>query len=204
MVSIVASADRRRFALPLADMHRDRKRVFVDGLGWEVPTVDDEFEIDGFDNEAAVYLLVLDDTGRGHLGSVRLLPTTGPHLLADVFPHLCAEGVPTGPDVWEITRLCTRPGLDDARAVRRQILLALAEFALLHGVRRYTCVTHLPYLSRLLAVGWDCEPLGLPVRHGGTDIGALAITITPATLSLLRARAGIDGSVLDAPARWAA
>lgn len=196
MVEVVTAGNRQRFADALENMHRDRKTVFVDQLGWNVPVRDGLYEIDQYDTEDAVYLIVPDESGRGHLGSVRLLPSTRPHLLAEVFPELCAEGVPTGEEVWEITRLCTRPGLENARPVRQQIMLAITEFALMHGVRRYTCVTHVPYLSRLLAVGWDCEPLGLPIQHGPGFIGAMVINITPETLKLLQNRAGIDQPVL--------
>lgn len=196
MVTIITAHNRACHQAALEGMYRDRKRVFVDDLGWDLQ-VHDGLEQDQFDTDAAVYLLVLDEDG-AHLGSVRLLPTRGPHLLGDVFPHLCEGGPPIGQDVWEITRLCTRPGLDDPRRVRQQILIALAEFALLMGVSRYTCVTHLPFLARLLAIGWDCEPLGLPIRDHGVEIGAMVIRITPETLVMLRRRAGVRGSLLDA------
>lgn len=197
MVSIVTNVEPRVWDRPLAEMHRDRKRVFVDRLGWDVAVVDDEFEVDQFDTTEAVYLIVPEDNGEGHLGSVRLLPTAKPHLLSDIFPHLCEEGAPTGADVWEITRLCTRPDLEEPRLVRRQIMLALTEFALVRGIARYTCVTHLPFLSRLLAVGWECEPLGMPAQHGCGLVGAMSITITPATLPMLRAKTGVQHPVLD-------
>ncbi|MDB5426141.1 MAG: hypothetical protein JWR43_116, partial [Phenylobacterium sp.] len=55
-----------------------------------------------------------------------------------------------------------------------------------------------PYLSALLAIGWDCEPLGLPQEHAGQMVGALVVNVTPDTLSLLRMRANLRGPVL----RW--
>lgn len=196
MVTIVTAQNRVRYAAALESMHRDRKRVFVDDLGWDLE-VSRGLEFDEFDNDAAVYLLVLDAAGE-HLGSVRLLPTLGPHLLGDVFPHLCEGAPPVGADTWEITRLCTRPGIADPSGVRQQILLAVVEFAVLTGITRYTCVTHLPFLSRLLAIGWDCEPLGFPVPDHGVEIGAMMIQITPDTLRMLRRRAGLHSGVLDA------
>ena len=63
-------------------MHRDRKTVFVDRLGWQVPVVNGDLEIDQFDGDDAIYLIAVDEAG-GHAGSLRLLPTAGPHLLAD-------------------------------------------------------------------------------------------------------------------------
>ena len=203
MLQVVTRANRADFAEALAQMHRDRKRVFVDRLHWDVPVLEGEFEIDQFDGDGAVYLLALDAAGN-HAGSLRLLPTAGPHLLSEVFPHLCERGVPRGRDIWEITRLCTAPDLADPRPVRRDLMLGVIEFALLNKIRRYTCMTHVPYLSAVLAAGWDCEPLGLPQQDGGVAVGAIAIDMSPGTLDLMRARTGVQSSVLEAEAARAA
>lgn len=203
MLQVVTGADRSRFSDLLAQMHQDRKRVFVDRLGWEVPVLEGQYEIDQFDGERAVYLVAVDEAGR-HAGSVRLLPTLHPHLLADVFPHLCERGVPRGPDIWEITRLCTAPDLADPGPVRQALLVGVVEFALLNGVRRYTCMTHVPHLCAVMAVGWDCEPLGLPQPDGGIMVGAIVINVTPETLSLVRNRTGLKTAVLQTEARDAA
>src|SRR6185437_1946132 len=106
MIQLVTHSDRPRFERELAEMFRERKRIFVDRLGWEVPVVGGEFEIDQFDTDDAIYLIASDPNGV-QLGSCRLLPTTGPHLLGDVFPHLCEREVPRGDDIWEVTRMCT-------------------------------------------------------------------------------------------------
>jgi N-acyl-L-homoserine lactone synthetase len=197
MIQLIEAADRAAFESQLAEMYRERKRVFVDRLGWEVPVVAGEFEIDQFDTDRAVYVLALDPGG-AQLGSARLLPSTGPTLLSEVFPHLCERGVPKGDDVWEITRMCTHPGVAEAKLVRQKLMVGMVEFALLNGIRRFTLVSHLPYLSALLAIGWDCEPLGLPQEHAGQMVGALVVNVTPDTLSLLRMRANLRGPVL----RW--
>ena len=203
MLQAVWNEDRTRLASPLAQMHRDRKRVFVDRLGWRLPVRDGQYEVDQFDGESAVYLLATDSQGN-HEGSLRLLPTTGPHLLSEVFPDLCEGGVPRGPDIWEITRLCTAPDLADPRPVRQALLLGVVEFALLNGVRRYTCMTHVPYLNAVLAVGWDCAPLGLPREDAGVMVGAIAINMTQETLTLVRERTGHAAPVLNWDARRAA
>ncbi|MEJ1968059.1 MAG: acyl-homoserine-lactone synthase [Rhizomicrobium sp.] len=187
MVDVVTANNRPNFRSMLEAMHRDRKKIFVDQLKWDVPVVDGQYEMDQFDNEDAIYLVAADPRRERHLASVRLLPSIGPHLLNDVFPQLCEADVPRGDDVWEITRLCTSPDKDfDVKVVRRRLATALVEFGLLYGIRRYTCVTHVPYLSHLLSVGWECEPLGLPQAVGETMVGALSISVTPATLQLFR------------------
>ena len=198
MVNLITSYNRSKFRAPLEAMHRDRKKIFVDTLKWDVPVVDGQYEVDQFDTDEALYLVALAADRQRHLGSVRLLPTTGPHLLSEVFPFLCDNGVPVGEDIYEITRLCTAPAKDiDPRLIRRKLATAMCEFGLLYGINTYTCVTHVQYLTHLLAVGWECEPLGEPKQVGADVVGALSISITPATLQLFREKLGSRRPVLE-------
>ena len=202
MVAIVNHLNRVDHAATVAQMHCDRKTVFVDGLKWDVPVVDGIYEMDEYDTDAAVYLIAADPATGAHLGSVRLVSTAGSHLLGDKFAFLCADAVPTGADVWEITRLCTTPGLTPAVAlqIRMTLVMALMEYGLANGISRYTMMTRMSYLSTLLAVGWDAEPLGLPALVAGDPVGALQIKVDEATLIRLRQTYGFKRSVLDTAA----
>jgi N-acyl-L-homoserine lactone synthetase len=183
-------------------MWQDRKRVLIDRLGWDLRSPDGLHELDQYDGDETLYLIIHQaQTGR-HLGSVRLLPSTGPHMLHEIFPHLCADGVPVAPDVWEITRLVTAPGLNRAEAlqVRRQLSVALFEHALANGITRYTMVTHLPWLPSLLSIGWDAEPLGLPHGTGNDAMAALQIMVDAGTLARLRGTWELPDAVLPPPA----
>ena len=198
MATVVTASNRSAHAASLASMHADRKRVFVDTLRWDLPVVDAQFEIDEYDTEAAIYLIVAAPEDGRHLGSVRIVPTAGPHLLGDKFAFLCAGAVPRGDDIWEITRLCTAPGLprETASRVRQQLALALVEFALIGGISRYTMMTHMALLAGVLATGWDCEPLGMPADVGGEMVGALQVTIDTSTLTRLRSQWNVRQPVL--------
>ena len=114
----------------LRQMFEARKRVFVDLLKWDVPVLDGRFELDEFDDEQANYIIVADREGN-HLGSARLLPTTRPHILGDLFPELCAGPVPAGPDIFEITRFCLgrTQGALARRETRNRLVSALVSFA---------------------------------------------------------------------------
>ncbi len=198
---LVGPGNRRQFAPQLRDMYQTRKRVFVDQLKWQLAVTGDQLEIDDYDRDDTLYLIVADAAGGGTLGSVRLLPTTGPHLLADAFAHLCEAGVPRGDDIWEITRLVTRPGLDRAAAerVREQLSVALVEFAVAEGVRHFTMMTHMAFLPAVMAVGWDCEPLGMPVTCDGVAIAALRISVDAGTLARLRRQWNFGAPLLQRP-----
>jgi len=180
-------------ANPIADrslrsMFEDRKRVFVDLLGWDVPVLDGRFEVDQFDDEHASYVIIAGRDG-GHLGSARLLPTTRPHILGSLFPELCAGACPADPDVFEITRFCLSRQQDAAarRQVRNRLVSALAWYALERGIRRYTGVAEIGWLQQILAFGWDCRPLGLPRRFDSRVLGAIEIRIADDTPALLAA-----------------
>jgi acyl-homoserine lactone synthase len=185
----------------LRAMFEDRKSVFVDLLKWNVPVLEGRFEIDQFDDRHATYLIIADEDG-DHLGSARLLPTTRPHILGDLFAGLCAAAPPAGPDVAEITRFCLsrRHGAASRRRTRNQLVTALAWHALENGVRTYTGVAEFAWLQQILAFGWDCRPLGVPTRLECGMIGALAIEIRADTPDLLAAN-GIWDLATDAAVR---
>jgi N-acyl-L-homoserine lactone synthetase len=84
--------------------HRLRRRVVRDRLDWKV-AVSDELEIDQYDALTPTYLLGVD---RGDVvDCVRLLPTTGPNMLADTFPVLLdGRAAPKNVTIWESSRFC--------------------------------------------------------------------------------------------------
>ncbi|MFC3714503.1 acyl-homoserine-lactone synthase [Sphingoaurantiacus capsulatus] len=200
MVNVITRHNRDRYQPLVEAMHVDRKRIFVDWLKWDVPVVEDRFEMDQFDTEDAVYLVIADPETGKHMGSVRLLPSTVPHLLSDVFPELVEGEVPRADDVWEITRMCTTP--DIARSwtqvqVWRQLAVALVEFGLMAGIRQYTLITHMPFVPTLISAKWNCTPLGLPVEMDGVDVAALAVDVDAPTLARMRAAFGPKHSLLQ-------
>lgn len=201
-VELVLPEQRLDFAAPLMQMHQDRKRVFVDTLGWKLASACSWLEVDDFDDHRAVYLLVRSDITGDHEGSVRLLPTDGPHMLSALFSDLCSQAVPTGDDCWEISRLVTRPaGVAGTSVlkVHRLLSIALVEFALLNAITRYSLVTEAQRVPALLSVGWQVTPLGLPTSWLGQDLQALQINVSPTTLSTMRERLRIHHAVLQSP-----
>lgn len=91
MIQIFEGAEWGEGSPVLNDMYRDRKRIFVDMLGWDVPVIDGTYEIDQFDDEHAIYVVATNERGE-HDGSIRLLPSIRPHVLGNIFPN-CAMGL---------------------------------------------------------------------------------------------------------------
>ena len=176
----------------LRGMFAARKQFFIDQLQWNLPTLDDRFEIDQFDTPDARYLILLDPDDLRHRASTRLLPTTAPHLLGDLYSHLCVGGAPTGNGVWEISRFCLDPAQTPAerRDARNQLVTALADYALHHGISEYVGVAEAGWYHTVSKFGWACRTLG-PVHRDNTGrILALSIAIDEDTLAGLR-RTGI-------------
>lgn len=166
----------------LQSMFADRKRLFVDLFGWDVPVVDGLYEMDQFDNPDTVYLIVADDDG-GHAASIRLFPSTRPHMLGTLFPHLCPFGVPVDNATWESTRLCLpqRHGAERRRELRNMLFSAMVDVALDRGIERYTGVIPDQFRREVLSLGWQAEPLGPAVRIPGGPVGAFLIHVRPDT-----------------------
>jgi N-acyl-L-homoserine lactone synthetase len=199
MIDVVLPENRFAFASALLQMHHDRKRVFVDRLGWNLPSRESWLEVDEFDNEYAVYLIARARSTDRHQGSVRLLPSTRPHVLGTLFPSLCANGVPVSERCWEISRFVAPPTEKSGTAVvrvHRMLALALVEFASLNDIETYTLVTESHRVPALLSVGWEVRPLGLPASCNGQSLHALQIFVHADSLALMRSRHGIEGSVL--------
>ncbi|MDP9423636.1 MAG: autoinducer synthase [Pseudomonadota bacterium] len=193
---VIGSQGREPAKEPLLQaMFEARKQVFVDLLKWDVPVLDGRYEIDQFDDEHAIYLIVADQAGR-HLGSARLLPTSRPHILDSLFPSLCAGEPPRSPDCFEITRFCLGRNQNARQRLetRNRLVSALARYALENGISVYTGVAELNWLQQILAFGWRCRPLGLPRTIGGRTLGALRIDIDAETPALLAAN-GIISTV---------
>ena len=80
-----------------------RHKVFIEMLGWELETRNGE-ELDQFDRPDTLYVVSQDDDGNVN-GCARLLPTSQPYLLGEIFPQLMnGAEVPRSDEIWEVSR----------------------------------------------------------------------------------------------------
>lgn len=186
MIRLINCENGAAYPSLVRSMHADRKRVFVDMLGWKLAH-DGEYERDQFDDADAEYLILTDRATGEHLASMRLLRTDRPHLMTEVFSHLCEDGVLAGPDVREITRFCVAPRgrAADRRLARNMLVRSMVEYALLTGIRTFTAACNMGFLAEVLSAGWRVRPLGLPEMFDGALVGALRIDIDGNTLRSL-------------------
>lgn len=188
MTQLITTLSDAGYERELRSMFEDRKRVFIDQCRWHIPALADRYEVDQFDDPTCRYILLVD-ADRQHLGSLRLLQTTRPHLLQILFPQLCDGDVPTGDMVFEVTRLCISPRLTppQRRAVRNRLISELVDQALALGIDTLTGVVTETFLEQVLAMGWHCRQLG-PVRTIDSNrLGAFRIDIDATTPRALEA-----------------
>lgn len=197
MIFIVNAENRDVFDADLRQMHRDRKRVFVDGIGWKVP-VRDDMEVDSYDRADTTYLIARCEKDGSVLASSRLLPTVGPHLMSDLFAHACNGQPPSGPRVWEASRFCFTP---TRRCRRTRLLLlwqtfcAIMETALLFDIEQITFTANAALLPLALQCGWDAKVLGPTLPDGRDQITAVVVRVTTEGLRAVRKRFGIAGPI---------
>jgi acyl homoserine lactone synthase len=167
-----------------------RYRVFVERLGWDLQTPHG-FEQDQFDRPDTVHVVARADDGE-IVGCGRLLPTTGPYLLEQVFPHLLnGLAVPRSPQVWELSRFAAMPLHDKAGArlehPAERVLLQALRFCAEHGVTHLLAVSTLPVERLLQRAGVELCRLGPPVQTHGQWLIAFVIAVTDTSITALEA-----------------
>jgi len=169
----------------VVEMYRLRHEVFRERLGWEV-TSDNGMEHDQFDRANPVYVLVRSEDEQT-LGCWRLLPTTGPNMLRDVFSQLLnGRPVPSAIDTWEISRFavatehCETSGFGFSE-IPLSMMRASVRFAQRHGIKRYVAVTSVAVERMLRKVGINIGRLGPPAKIGRVMTVACAIELDEIT-----------------------
>ena len=159
-------------ATQLDGMFRLRHEVFKERLDWEVGCAGGK-ERDMFDDCDPVYIVCEDE---GHvLGSWRLLPTTGPYMLKDVFPELLyGSPAPQAPNVWEISRFAVskrvvgNDSLGTIKTVTNLLLEQLFTFAARRNISRIVAVTDVRFERILKRAGLLTQRYGAPMQIGVT------------------------------------
>jgi acyl-homoserine lactone synthase len=194
-VHIVTSANCRHYEDALEQSYRLRHRVYIQELRWRgLPPRDDERELDQFDTAEAVHLLYLE--GDKVMGGTRLMPTTEPHLLSEVFAHFASiRGVPRQPDIAEWTRFYVAPERREEHKASRVgsiVLASMIDYALQEGLSAVSALMNTFWLPRFLGYGWRVRPLGLPDVHDGEWLVAGTIDISPPALAGIRRACGLE------------
>jgi len=171
MIVVIEPYNAHEYSNLIEKMFRLRARIFRDRLGWDVQVTNGK-ERDKYDDEGPVYLVYTDDDRHEVLGSLRLLPTTGPTLLADFFSDTLPDAAHlSAPTIWECTRFC----LDDKILDRGQdgilfastvLIAALGEVAVSAGIESIIGNFDASMLRLYRRIGCEVEILGSTLRYG--------------------------------------
>lgn len=207
MILAIEGIDRHLHPELFEEMFRMRAAVFADRLGWDVVVVDGR-EVDRFDAEDPLYLFAVDDATQQLRGAVRLLPTTGPNMLRDVFSVLMPDGMVESPLIWESSRFAISPTLgigahhDANRVVNSttvELLCGLVEAAQLAGVEHIVSVFDARMARIFRTIDCPYDVVGCPTRIGRTMTYAGLFEISDAMRRRLGTKAGLLEPVLSRP-----
>lgn len=173
MLKVIQSHQYDKNSELMDKMFRIRAKVFKERLDWEVE-VKDGYERDYFDDLNPLYLLSVDDEGE-LLGCLRLLPTTGPNMLRDVFNVLIPDGKIESPLIWESSRFCINPDIrhntrdTETAFVNRvtiELLSGIAEVGLAAGLNFVVTVYDARMARLLKRVNCPADVVGGPIKIG--------------------------------------
>lgn len=178
MIKLIPAHLSNKYPKIIDDMFCLRARQFDERLGWKVKTTNGR-EVDEFDELEPLYVVSVTEDGEV-LGTFRLLQTTGPHMLLDVFPELLPDGqFIRSPLVWESTRFCV-----DTEKVKKlsnrglnfvtgELLTALLEVGFYAGLTHIVTVIDVRMERVLLRAKCPVERLADPVKIG--EVNTIAI-----------------------------
>lgn len=161
-----------------------RHKVFVEQLGWQLKTFNNT-EQDQFDRADTIYVISRNKHG-DITGCARLLPTTKPYLLGEVFPQLLnGMPIPNSPDIWELSRFAavdfnvkplSGPGWFSS-PVTLTLLHETIAFAAENGAKRIITVSPAGVERLLNHAGVQAHRAGPPTIIDGHTIFAYRIEI---------------------------
>lgn len=187
----------------MEDMFQLRSRVFGGRFGWPVKITSGK-EIDQFDHVNPAYIVGLDDD-MNVISCARVLQTTGPHMLSDVFDKIL-DGEPPlrSPTIWESTRFCVdtqRMSRSDSTATVSkatcELMVGILEYGRSAGITDIITVID-PVMDRVLKRS-DNAPhgyVGKTVPMGKVSALAALLDCTQVRIERVRAFAGIKGNIL--------
>lgn len=188
----VPAATRGEFAVLIDSMHRLRARVFGDRLDWDVDIRDDR-EADAYDQFNPTYILAVSIKG-AVVGCARLLPATGPTMLANTFPQLLSlRRLDAHAGMVESSRFCVDTALDEGRTrgllhrTTLKMFAGIIEWSMANGYHEIVTATDLRFERILKRAGWPMQRLGQPSPIGNTMAVAGILPADAASLHRINA-----------------
>lgn len=195
MIYVIDRHNRAGFHEQLEQMFRLRYDIYVRRRGWKALESADGRDIDQFDTDATVYLLAIDDTG-SVCGGLRLNPTTGPHLIRDIFPQTVSGEIPVGEKIYEFTRwfvVKERVSPEENRRVAGALAVAMLEYGKSIGLTHISTCCDTFFWKTMQEVRWDVRRLGPIIRYPEGKCISVLFEISDRMISDTREVRGVSG-----------
>jgi len=203
MIIIIDGLNNHKYPKILDEMFKLRKRVFQDRMGWEVDTRNGR-EFDAFDELNPSYVISLSPN-MSVTGCARLLQTTGPHMLSDVFSAIL-DGEPPlrSARLWESTRFCVDrdslekgAGRNSVSYTTAELMIGIMEYARDSGIADIITVID-PVMDRELKRSENApyDYVGKVADMGRAKALACLIDCTDERITRVRDYAGIKGEIM--------
>jgi acyl-homoserine lactone synthase len=198
MIYVIDNRNRKGFQPELEQMFRLRHDIYVGRRGWKALEKADGRDVDQFDTNATVYLLSIDNAG-SVTGGLRLNPTTGPHLIRDIFPHTVAgEEIPVGEHIYEFTRwfvVKERVSAEENRRVAGELLVAMLEYGQHIGLTHISLCCDSFFWKTMQETRWDVRRLGPVTRYPEGKCISVLFDVSDRMVANTRQIRGVRGTV---------
>lgn len=177
-------------AQPLNEMHKLRARIFKDKKSWDVNVIC-EMEIDGYDALNPYYMIITPIEDKSYVyGCWRILPTTGPNMLAHTFPELLhGAKAPCSDKIWELSRFALEApekNVFNFSEGSAKAIGAIVKFAMDNNITQFVTVTTIGIEKMLTRLGLDIARFGPPIKIGIENAIALKIKLNEKTWNAIK------------------
>lgn len=189
MVEIINRINHHLYLDRMQALYAFRFKVACHEMGWNLPDAKDGLDIDQFDSEDAVHFIDVNKKDE-IIACARLVPTTGPNMLKDVFPEFCESEPPCSPDIYEYTRyFVTKENTTQEEFIRARarILIAIHEYCLANDIKKLSLLTYQKHYA-LAAFLFRTRPLGGAQYYKADDNYYVAMTNEVSKEGLAKAR----------------
>jgi N-acyl-L-homoserine lactone synthetase len=174
-------------------------------MPWETARIADDPGPSTIDGCMALYVLSVSDDQKTLHSSCRLLPTSGSHMMSNVFgPHFEPDAMLRTPLIWEITQFCRSTASCDKGTPcglyfpTIELLAGVCEVGMRHGMSHASTVFE-PLTGRMFRrAGLRLSIIGRTTSLGTGPMLAGLWELDRATLAALRRSGGFHKSVLKA------
>ncbi|WP_240006789.1 acyl-homoserine-lactone synthase [Pseudaquidulcibacter saccharophilus] len=198
LVHIVNSGNKSYYAEFLEEMFAQRKKLFVETMGWNDLPMIDGIEKDEMDLvEDVEYLLIFDKNG-DLVGHCRYNPTTSNYLLGTAMKKYVMNPIQEGYDCWEFTRFAPSWDLNSPhkKLALAYLCAATIEWSLIRRVNRLLGIGEENLIQLAGALQIPTRLLGTPIEYDtGRSAIAFEFALSQRTLNSTR-----QFFKLDAPA----